>query len=369
MTPKTIKLTLPKPHAAQARVFEEARRFNAVVCGRRWGKSTAAIDRLIKPALQGKPVAWCAPVFRQLQEVWRQLQDVLTPVIQTKNADEHRLALSTGGTIHCFSLDSFDVIRGRKLACVVIDEAGSVPNLQTAWMTAIRPCLSDLKGEAWFLGTPRGFNYFQTLYSYGQDPTKPDWMSWQMSTTANPFIDPAEVEAARADMTEGFFNQEFLALFVDSADGIFRFVNAAVRPELTNARPERKRRYAFGIDFGRSNDYTAIVVLDLEARTVVHIDRFTGLEYAVQLGRLKALHDHWKPVQIVAEANNFGSAMIEALRRDGIRVTSFDTSNASKAAIVENLALAFERRSIGIPDDKILMGNLSASRQVRRLPG
>ena len=39
-------------------------------------------------------------------------------------------------------------------------------------------------------------------------------------------------------------------------------------------------------------------------------------------------------------------------------MTAFTTSNASKSAIVESLALAFERCDIQIPDDKHLVGEL-----------
>ena len=57
-------LTLPKPHPAQQRVMDEAKRFNVVCCGRRWGKTELGMDRLIHQALEGKPVAWFAPNYK-----------------------------------------------------------------------------------------------------------------------------------------------------------------------------------------------------------------------------------------------------------------------------------------------------------------
>jgi hypothetical protein len=61
---KTIELHLPQPHPAQLQVIQQAKRFNVVCCGRRWGKTVLGMDRLIHPALQGKPVAWFAPNYR-----------------------------------------------------------------------------------------------------------------------------------------------------------------------------------------------------------------------------------------------------------------------------------------------------------------
>ena len=58
---KQINLQLPQPHAAQMRLIQEAKRFNVVCCGRRWGKTVLGIDGLLHPALAGKRVAWFAP--------------------------------------------------------------------------------------------------------------------------------------------------------------------------------------------------------------------------------------------------------------------------------------------------------------------
>jgi phage FluMu gp28-like protein len=219
--------------------------------------------------------------------------------------------------------------------------------------------LADLKGEAWFLSTPRGFNFFKSLFDYGQDSARTDWASWQLPTSENPFIDPEEIEAARADMSEGLFNQEFLAMFVDSAGSVFRFVLEAVRKGGTK-EPERRREYVFGVDWGRQNDFTAIAVIDTAAHEVVRVERFTKLEYSLQLARVKALYERWRPADLIAEANSIGGPVIEQLRRDGVRVTAFQTTHASKANAIEGLALAFERRDIKIPDDQALVGELLA---------
>src|SRR5215831_12017733 len=97
--PKQIRLQLPKPHTAQQRVIQEAKRFNVVCCGRRWGKTVLGMDRLIHPALQGKPVAWFAPNYCLLSDVWRELQSVLEPIIARANQQERRLELHTGGVV------------------------------------------------------------------------------------------------------------------------------------------------------------------------------------------------------------------------------------------------------------------------------
>jgi Terminase large subunit, T4likevirus-type, N-terminal len=131
-----------------------------------------------------------------------------------------------------WSLDSSDSARGRKYALAVVDECALVPNLEQAWH-AIRPVLTDYMGGAWFLSTPKGMNYFKTLFDRGQDPERKEWASWQMPTAANPFIAPDEIESARLDMTEVAFNQEYLALFVNWEGSVFRRVGEAACPAST----------------------------------------------------------------------------------------------------------------------------------------
>src|SRR6516225_7995442 len=99
MLNKTIQLNLPAPHPAQAKLIQEAKRFNVLCCGRRWGKTVLGMDRLIHPALKGKPVAWFAPNYRLLSDVWRQMQDRLRPLVTNLNQQERRLELLGGGRV------------------------------------------------------------------------------------------------------------------------------------------------------------------------------------------------------------------------------------------------------------------------------
>ncbi len=363
--PKQITLQLPAPHPAQLRVIQEAQRFNAVCCGRRWGKTVLGMDRLIHPALQGRPVAWFAPNYRLLSDVWRELQVILQPVIQRVNQQERRLELHGGGVVEMWSLDSPDSGRGRAYAVVVIDEAAMVPNLEQAWQS-IRPMLTDVQGAAWFLSTPKGMNYFKALFDRGQDPDRKDWASWQMATSENPHIDPAEIEAASLDLTESAFNQEYLALFVNWEGSVFRRVGEAATA-MARMQREAGHDYVIGCDWGRSNDYTVFIVLDVTGKAVVALDRSHRVDYALQCERLKALCEQWQPMQVIAEQNSVGQPVIEQLTRDGLRIQPFTTSNASKSQAIEALALAFERGDIRILNDPVLVSELVAY-QAERLP-
>ena len=321
---------------------------------------------LIHSALEGNPVAWFAPSYKFLSDVWRQLQTTLAPAISSVNQQEHRIELLGGGSIDMWSLDSPDAGRGRAYAMVVIDEAAMAQNLEQGWQHSIRPTLMDWLGEAWFLSTPKGMSFFKTLFDWGQDPEKTDWASWQMPTVENPYIPDGEIESARMDLAEAIFNQEFLALFVNWEGSVFRRVHEATRGIPGLAR-DPTHDYAIGCDWGRSRDYTVFIVVDLTAHSVVAMDRSNRVDYSLQSERLKALAEEWQPVEIIAEQNSMGQPIIEQLSRDGMPIRAFYTSNASKAKAIEDLVLAFERGQIQILNDPVLVSELIAY-QAERLP-
>lgn len=304
--------------------------------------------------LTSKPVAWFAPTYRTLGDGWRALAETLKPITNRRNESEHRLEVSGGGSLECWSLDSPDSGRGRAYAALVVDEAALVKDLEAAWEESMRAMLSAYQGSAWFLSTPKGTaNYFHSLYRKGQDPLS-DWASWQRPTRTNPFIAPEEIENARKDLTDLAFAQEYEAQFVTWAGAVFRRITDAVRPI------QQVPAAMIGVDWGRTNDYTVFTALS-PVGGLLEVDRFRGVEYGLQRARLEAFwRRHGSRSWIMAEVNSMGGPVVEQLQRDGLPVVPFQTTGPSKAAIIEALSLAFERGTIAIPNDPVLIGELQA---------
>lgn len=354
-------------HSAQDRVLSEARRFNALAAGRRWGKSVLAELLMTETAGEGRGrVGYFAPTYKLLAETWRDMDADLGPILTERSLTERRMKLATGGVVEMWTLEDMDAGRSRRYNRVVIDEAGLVPHLGETWERAIRPTLADLEGDAWFLGTPKGRNFFWQAYQRGQDPLHGDWQSWQFPTSSNPWIKPAEVEAMRASMTERSFRQEVLAEFLEDGGGVFRFVRESATAT-AQATAVAGHAYSIGVDWGRSGDFTAFAVIDATEGALVHLDRFTGVEYALQRMRLRALWERFGRPTILAEHNSMGGPIVEELRREGLPVHPFVTSNQSKAQVVDALALAFEQRALRIIPDPVLVGELEAF-EATRLP-
>lgn len=215
---------LPAPHPGQQSILNEAARYNVVCCGRRWGKTVMGLRLLLSPATQqGLPVAWFAPDYKALTEVWREVCRAVKAITLRTDSQQHRLELKGGGVIEFWSLDSDpEACRGRKYARAVLDEAAKARHLEIAWEQAIRPTLIDYRGDAWFLSTPRGKgDFFHTLYQRGIDAVA-NWRSWHAPTSTNPTIANLEEElaVARADTPDAVYRQEFEAEFID-AGGLY----------------------------------------------------------------------------------------------------------------------------------------------------
>ena len=362
----TLTVTLPRPHRAQARILREQARFNVLSCGRRFGKTTLGVNRLVLRALPGNPVAWCSPSYRMLTEVWRDVRRATAAVMERVDSQQHRIELLGGGVIEMWSLDQPDVARGRKYAEVIIDEAAMVRHLEEAWNAVLRPTLVDQRGGAWFLSTPKGLNFFKRLYDRGADPGYPDWAAWQMPTVRNPYIPADEVEDSRRTLPERTFAQEFEAIFLENEGAVFRQVR-----EAATATPQASRveghRYTVGVDWAKLEDFNVCAVVDTTTQELVLLDRSNKVDYAVQVGRLQALCERFTPDAIYAEQNAMGEPIIEQLQRLNLPVYPFQTTNASKAALIDALALALERAALRLLPDEVLLGELLAF-QAARLP-
>jgi phage FluMu gp28-like protein len=273
------------------------------------------------------------------------------------------IVLPGGGSVRIRSADNPDGLRGEGLDLAVLDECAFIDG--DAWREAVRPALSDRQGRALFISTPKGRNWFWDLYQRGVSGEE-GWSSHQFPTSTNPYILPEEIEAAKRDLADLVFRQEFLAEFVDFEGTVFRRIQEAATSQQLDG-PEHGRQYAAGVDLASSVDYTVCTVLDIQARRMVYMDRFNRVDYNVLEDRLAALHDRWHLSSMTVETNGIGQPVLDALYARGLPLVPFTTTSATKQAIITGLQSAFEHGAISIIPDQVLIGEL-LSFEGRRSP-
>jgi hypothetical protein len=327
-------------HPGQLRVLREAGRFNVLECGRRFGKTHLGVQLAIDVAIDGGEVGWFAPTYRYLADPWRAVEKALGPAIVKVDRVEKRLDLISGGSIDFWSLDSVDAGRGRRYDRVIIDEAGIVRDLGPAWQETIRATLADKRGDAWFLGTPKGRNFFHRCFERGQIADG-GWKSWRLPTTTNPTIRDEEIEAARRELPKQVFEQEFLGVPAD--DGGNPFGLDAI--ERCIAEKSSNPPKAIGVDLAKSVDYTVVCGLD-EAGSVCLLERWQA-PWSETIGRIERMLGE---VPALIDSTGVGDPIVEDLQRKQPRVEGFKFTQVSKQQLMEGLASAFQTGRIQIPD-------------------
>jgi len=314
----------------------------------------------LPPALDGYPVGVFSPTYKMLGEVWRDLKRVYKPVVVGKNEQERRIELITGGVIECWSLEDPDSARGRKYKRILVDEAAKARHLQDAWEQTIRPTLTDYVGDGWFMSTPKGLNYYHNLFQRGMDEEQADWAAWQFPSTGNPHLPPGEIEAAREELPQLVFQQEYLAEFIQSQGSVFRNIIESMTDEETHPRQHAGHHVVVGIDWGQTGDFTALSIYCATCGREIAKDRYNKLDYQTQRMRIKAMCQRWGVQSGYAESNAMGQPNLEALQSDGVPVSGFATTAQTKPQIIQSLALAFEKQEAKWIDDATWTAELQA---------
>lgn len=251
---------------AQKIIAKDKHRFRVLNCGRRFGKTTEAVEEIkgyVLSSEEGDKIAYIAPTYQQARDIaWEMMIRELRPIIIKKN--EARLELEVmnkdGKSVLLVlrGWESIETLRGQKFRFVVIDEVASMRNFWVGWQEVLRPALTDLQGHCLFISTPKGFNHFYDLYNL-QDKDS-DYKSFHFTTYDNPFIPREELEKARLEITEDRFAQEYMADFRKQEGLVYKEFSRdrhviEVYPEESNIT----ETFA-GIDFGFTNP-TAVIHL------------------------------------------------------------------------------------------------------------
>ena len=220
MTVRTINY---RPRKLIKPYHNRSERFAVIIAHRRFGKTVAAINDLIKDALTiplpKVRVAYIAPYYSQAKAIaWDYLREYTQDVEGVEyNTSELRVDFPNGARIRLFGADNADTLRGLYFDHVVLDEPADFP--ARAWPTVIRPALADRKGKATFIGTPKGKNQFYQTYVNAKQ--NKNWYTAMFKSSETGLLDPEELEEAKKAMGEDRFEQEFECSFEAAIQGAY----------------------------------------------------------------------------------------------------------------------------------------------------
>ena len=322
-----------RPRPLQAEIHRRLQRFSVLVCHRRFGKTVLCVNELIDRALRATVTrpryAYIAPFYRQAKQVaWDYLKAYTAPVPErTLNETELRIDLPNGARIQLHGADNPDALRGIYLDGAVLDEYAQMS--PTLWGEVIRPALADRSGWAIFIGTPKGHNAFWRRFEEAR--ADPAWYAGLFRASQTGVLAPAELAAARRDMSPEEYAQEFECSFEAAIRGAYygRLMADAQRSgRLRPIVPDPVLPVDTAWDLG-IGDPTAIWFVQRAGPEIRLLDYYEadgeGLAHYARLLQDKAARRgfvygrHFAPQDVLARELGSGRTREEQARRLGIR--------------------------------------------------
>ena len=335
---------VPRPQAIAFHARSE--RYACLVAHRRFGKTVAAINDLIRACyttpLDNVRVAYIAPYLSQSKAIaWDYLLESTAAIPDIKvNIAELRIDFPNGARIRLFGADNYNAMRGLYFDAVVLDEPADFP--ASAWPTVIRPALADRKGKATFIGTPKGKNEFWEIYNSAKDD--PNWYCAMFKASETGILDQQELDEARRAMGDDRYEQEFECSFEAAIQGAYYAVE--MKDATSDGRIGRvPYDPALGVvtawDLG-IGDSTAIWFAQYTGQEIRIIDYHensgVGLDAYAKVLKEKPYHyeQHILPHDVQVKELGTGKSRLETLEALGIR----DIEIAPKLAVDDGIQAA-----------------------------
>lgn len=322
------------PRGLQAHLHAHLKRFNVLVCHRRFGKTVFSLMEMIDQGLRNErknpQYAYIAPTYGQAKRVaWEYLKDYTRkiPGVVVNEADlridiprpdrEDKIRFILLGA------ENPDSLRGLYLDGCILDEYAQCDPV--VWGQVVRPALSDRLGWAIFIGTPKGQNHFYDIYSMAM--SQPDWYVKIYRASDTGIVHVSELEAAKATMSEEEYEQEFECSFTAALVGAYygKYMNDLEDRKQIGAVPyDPSAPVSTYWDLGIS-DTTAIWFLQVVGREIHVIDYIeqagVGLEYYVKEIKNKPYiyDEHYIPHDGAARELGTGKTRQETLAELGLR--------------------------------------------------
>lgn len=169
-------------------------------------------------------------------------------------------------------------------------------------------------------------------------------------------LSPQQIKWRRYKMKElpHTFKQEYpedvYSCFLASGNSFFGDTSHVYKVPF-GIEPDSAHRYVAGLDFGQSNDYTVMIIVDATAMQQVDKLRINKLRWEDMRARIKTMYSKWNVDLVIAEKNSIGNPNIEALQADGITIQPFETTAKSKPPLIQGLYAALHETGLLLQND------------------
>jgi phage FluMu gp28-like protein len=351
------------PTDYQARLLRDQSKRIAVRWSRQAGKTTTIALRAIWfSATHPKSSSLIVtPSLRQSMIMADRVQDFLASLpIQVRRAlieKQQRTVIRFRNGARIIALpNSPQLLRGYTAHEVITDESNFFQDDQLVFYNVLYPMLATTDGALIASSTP--WNKDSVFYKMCMaEEFSKHFITWEDVVRAG-LIKQSFIEEMKNQLPVERFEREFNAAFVEDVDAwltqslIVKCIDAQL--QLLDFREEALGDFYIGLDFGKHQDYSVIVVLQKVQKglSVVHVHRFPlKTQYASVIGFAKSLQDRWKTVRAVnADITGVGDYIVEDMQKSGItNVTGISFTVASKEEMATILREKMRSGEVKIP--------------------
>jgi len=268
------------------------------------------------------------------------------------------LKLHNGSYIDFGSAERPELMEGFDYDFAVLNEAGIILKKKGLWDNTLAAMLKNAKTR--IIGTPKGKNKFETMYYM--------YPHYSFSAYDSPFWTEEQIEQARKTMTQEAFRQEVLAEFIEGAGAVFRNITENVGGILLE-KPLDGKRYVLAADIAKHQDFTVIMIGDVESKQVVYHERFNQIDWGLQKSRIANIYRNFKCGSGIIDATGVGDAVFDDLRNEGLNLEGFKFTSTTKQELVSNLSIAMDNQTIHYPSIPELIEELEIYAYEQRANG
>ena len=327
-----------EPDEKQIEVLRSISKRGILNCSRQWGKTSVSAAKAVH-RVYTRPeslVLVASPSERQSRIWMRRAAGMLRHAgVPIRGDGENEVSLLLPNESRIVGLPCMpDKVRGfSALSMLLIDEAAYV---QDEMYTALRPMLSDGKGDLWMMSTPCGKNgFFYETWEHGGER----WHRVKVLATECERISAEFLEEQRGVMGAALFAQEHMCEFIGS--GLYAFDRDVLESAFDEGfeswgditqramqqnlpvwlRSKLDEMFIIGLDLGRKQDHAAWAILEcsngqLVVRDVTRIPLGTPywkvVEMVRDLVRSSLLRNR---CSLVVDGSGVGDGVVDMFRR------------------------------------------------------
>jgi hypothetical protein len=372
------------PHDVQQEILQNMGRFTVIASAKRLGKSKLSAYLALRELFLPRRTVWViGPNYELASRPWDYIEEWIDVAFEgdkgpfTVNMHDKLITnKTTGSKLWLKTTENPTSLLGKGLDLAIIDEAARIKN--GVWDGYIRPNLMDSKGRAIMISNPYGYNWFYDKYLEGQKldneyksfhyPTAIEDHETNLIGTNNPYIELGELQSIKDSTPRDIWTVEYLGEFREGAGARFKGWRHCIDESIEVdgdewfEAPINSHLYYMGVDIGKLEDFTAVIVMDRITHRVVGYYRVNGERWDTMRDKVVEISEIYNDAEITLDATGMGGDMFaENLAEVGANVnTEFKYTNTTKTMLFDKLAMLMERKRIMFPKIRTLVQEVEA---------